>query len=451
MSFWKHKILISRDQRTNTVKKNMLGSIFVKGCSILISLIVVPLTIGYVNRELYGIWLTLASIIHWVHYMDVGFTLGLKNKLAEALANKEYDRGKSLVSTTYFLMVIIFVPVCILLLYLVPHIDWARLLNVNPMYSSDIIETISVLVILISVQMIINVFSTVVAAYQKVALSSSFAVIGQAISLIVIIALKQFCDPQLVYLAFAFTLMPILVTILFSYAYYRYKFAEVSPSLKWIRLEYVKDLWSLGVKFFIIQIQMIVLYQTTNILISNIEGPDAVTVYNIAYKLLNVVIMICTLIMAPLWPAFTDAYTKHDFSWMNKIYNKMSRFYIIVIFAVICIVLLSPYVIQVWIGNEIKVPFILTVSIGLYTLVHSWSQLQVLLINGIGTVKLQTYVTIIGLVLHIPLSLFLGRQLGWGTIGVVISMSVIAMIYSTFFTIQIRKILSQKAKGIWIK
>lgn len=445
------KIFSSENQRTNTVKKNIFGSLFVKGCSILISLLVVPLTIGYVSSELYGIWLTLASIIHWVHYMDVGFTLGLKNKLAEALANKDYDRGKSLVSTTYFLMVVIFVPVCILLLYLVPHIDWARLLNVNPMYSSDIVETISVLVILISVQMIINVFSTVVAAYQKVALSSSFAVIGQAISLIIIIALKQFCDPQLVYLAFAFTLMPILVTIFFSFAYYRYKFAEVSPSLKWIRLEYVKDLWSLGAKFFIIQIQVIVLYQTTNILISNIEGPDAVTEYNIAYKLLNVIMMVYTLILSPLWPAFTDAYTKKDFVWMNKIYNKMSKLYLVLILAVICVVLLSPYIIQIWIGNEIKVPFILTVSIGLYTMVHSWSQLQVLLINGIGTVKLQTYVTMIGLVLHIPLSLFLGRQLGWGTVGVITSMSAIAIIYSIFFTIQIRKNLLQKAKGIWHK
>lgn len=445
------KIFSSENQRTNTVKKNIFGSLFIKGCSILISLLVVPLTIGYVSSELYGIWLTLASIIHWVHYMDVGFTLGLKNKLAEALANKDYDRGKSLVSTTYFLMVVIFVPVCILLLYLVPHIDWARLLNVNPMYSSDIVETISVLIILISVQMIINVFSTVVAAYQKVALSSSFAVIGQAISLIIIIALKQFCNPQLVYLAFAFTLMPILVTIFFSFAYYRYKFAAVSPSLKWIRLEFVKDLWSLGAKFFIIQIQVIVLYQTTNILISNIEGPDAVTEYNIAHKLLNVIMMVYTLILSPLWPAFTDAYTKKDFVWMNRIYDKMSRFFLVLILAVICVVLLSPYIIQLWIGNEIEVPFILTVSIGLYTLVHSWSQLQVLLINGIGTVKLQTCVTMIGLMLHIPLSLFLGRQLGWGAVGVVTSMSIIAIIYSIFFTIQIRKILSQKAKGIWSK
>ena len=66
-----------------------------------------------------------------------------------------------------------------------------------------------------------------------------------------------------------------------------------------------------------------------------------------------------------------------------------------------------------------------------------------------GSVKLQTYVVLIGLVLHIPLSLFLGHFVG--ILGVILSMCIINLIYSTFFTIQIRKILSQKATGIWIK
>ena len=72
-----------------------------------------------------------------------------------------------------------------------------------------------------------------------------------------------------------------------------------------------------------------------------------------------------------------------------------------------------------------------------------------MLINGIGTVKLQTYIVLIGLILHIPLSIFLGQFIAMH--GVILSMSIINIIYSIFFTIQIRKILSQKATGIWIK
>lgn len=194
---------------------------------------------------------------------------------------------------------------------------------------------------------------------------------------------------------------------------------------------------------------MIVLYQTTNILISNIDSPTAVTQYNIAYKILNIVVMIYTIILNPLWPAFTDAYAKKDFAWMNRTYHKMIKLFFGLCLALLLIVLISPFIYHIWVGDKVQVPFILTVFIAVYTLIHCWDALQVMLINGIGTVKLQTYVTLIGLVLHIPLSLFFGRYIG--ILGVIVSMCIINLIYSTFFTIQINKILHNKANGIWIK
>lgn len=57
------------------------------------------------------------------------------------------------------------------------------------------------------------------------------------------------------------------------------------------RREYVKDLFSLGGKFFFIQLQVVIMYQCTNILISNVSGPELVTEYNIAYKYLGVAMM----------------------------------------------------------------------------------------------------------------------------------------------------------------
>ena len=91
----------------------------------------------------------------------------------------------------------------------------------------------------------------------------------------------------------------------------------------------------------------------------------------------------------------------------------------------------------------------MTLAVGAYMILNTWDALQVQLINGIGTIKLQTYVTMIGLFLHIPMALFLGRNLG--AVGVVLSMIIIVAIYSTFFTLQINKILKRRAEGIWIK
>lgn len=407
------------------------------------------MTLGYVSSELYGIWLTLSSIMMWLNFFDIGFTLGLKNKLAEAIALDDWNRGKALVSTTYFMMILIFIPLCILLEFIIPFVNWPSFLNVNAIYNDEIIKTLYVLVACFCLQMIVNVLTAVIAAYQKVALSSAFPVIGNFMSLITIWILTKLCPPSLIALAFAISAMPILVLLLASAILFHKRFKAVSPNIKSIDKTYIKDLFNLGAKFFLIQIQVVILYQCTNILISNVSGPNEVTAYNIAYKYLGVAMMIYTIILSPLWPAFTDAYTKKDFTWMKNIYGKMVKLYFASAVALILMVAISPIIYHLWIGEKANIPLLMTCCVAIYMLIHSWDTLQVQLINGIGTIKLQTYVTTIGLILHIPLSLCIGQYIG--AIGVVISMIIINIIYSSFFTIQISKLLNQKAKGIWAK
>lgn len=202
--------------RSITVKKNILGSLIIKGVSIIVSLLLVPITLGYVSSELYGIWLTISSVMVWLGFFDIGFTLGLKNKLAEAIALNDWQKGKALVSTTYFIMVIIFVPLCLILELLVPFVDWGSFLNVNASYNAEIMKALYILIACFCIQMIVNVLIAVVAAFQKVAFSSSFPVIGNILSLCIIYILTKTCPPSLVALALTLSVMPIIVMIIAS-------------------------------------------------------------------------------------------------------------------------------------------------------------------------------------------------------------------------------------------
>src|SRR5665648_546203 len=88
-------------ERSIKAKKNILASLIIKGLSIAISLVLVPLTINYINPSRYGIWLTLSSIVGWFSFFDIGLTQGLRNKFAEAKAKGEDNLAQILVSTTY--------------------------------------------------------------------------------------------------------------------------------------------------------------------------------------------------------------------------------------------------------------------------------------------------------------------------------------------------------------
>lgn len=102
-----------------------------KCCSIIISLLLVPLTLNYLNSYEYGIWLTLSSILIWVNYFDMGLANGLRNKLAEALAIGDIQKGRIYVSTTFFLLFAIISIVLLGFFLLQGFINWNQILNVD--------------------------------------------------------------------------------------------------------------------------------------------------------------------------------------------------------------------------------------------------------------------------------------------------------------------------------
>lgn len=443
------KKLTSGEGRTLAVKKNIIYSILIKVLSIVVSFMLVPMTIGYVSSELYGVWLTLSSILTWLTFLDLGFSQGMKNKLTEAIANDDWERGKKLVSTTYFLMILIFVPVCIIIQFLIPVVDWCKLLNISTIYQDDIIKTLHVLMAFCCLQMIVNVVVSVIAAFQRVALSNSFGVIGNVISLGIIFALTKLCPPSLIYLCFSLAAMPIVVTIIASIVLFSGPMKSVAPSFKSIEMPLTKDLFTLGYKFFIINIQAVVLYQATNVIISNVSSPIWVTSYNIAYKYLSIAMMLFTVATQPLWPAYTDAFVRGDYEWMKKARKRMTKVLLSSMLSCLAMLFASPLVYKLWIGQDATVPFIMSALVAIYVSIYCWMTLNGTLIVGMGKIKLETYLVLIGMIIHIPLSFFLSMSIG--AYGVIISMIIINFAYAFIFNIQITKLLNKNARGIWNK
>ena len=86
------------DERSRKSVFNIILSFGAKGITIVTQMMIVPLTINYVNPTQYGIWLTLSSIIAWISFFDLGFGNGMRNKVAEAKAKGNTELAKLFVS-----------------------------------------------------------------------------------------------------------------------------------------------------------------------------------------------------------------------------------------------------------------------------------------------------------------------------------------------------------------
>lgn len=450
MDFSKVKgLLTSGSERTVTIKKNVFASIILKGTSMLVSLALVPVTIGYVSSELYGVWLTLSSILTWLSFFDIGLSHGLKNKLTEAIANDDWKRGRELVSTTYMSMAAVFIPLALVAILIIPYIQWPSLLNVDPIYEREIVISMQVLVAFFCLQMVINVLTSVIAAFQKVALSQSFGVMGNVLALGIIAVLRYTAPASLVVLAFVMAGSTLVITFIASLVLYGKRFKKVAPAINCFNKSLLRDLYSLGIKFFIIQIQFIIIYQSTNILISHVSSPESVTAYNIAYRYLSVAMILFNIFTAPLWPAYTDAFTRKDFEWMQRARRKMHMILFTCCAGCILMALMSPIVYKIWIGNRADVPAQMTWFVAFYVIVYGLTQVNGTVISGSGKMKVCTIITSFGMIVYIPLALCLSNFMG--EYGVIISMIIINIFYAIVYSVQSKKLLHNTAVGIWNK
>ena len=62
----------SPGRRSLGIRRHVALSFGYKAGSILIGFAIVPLTMGYISRESYGLWLTISSFITWFSFFDIG-------------------------------------------------------------------------------------------------------------------------------------------------------------------------------------------------------------------------------------------------------------------------------------------------------------------------------------------------------------------------------------------
>jgi len=436
-------------QRTIEAKKNIAATFFIKGAGIIINLALVPLTINYVNPTQYGIWLTLSSIVAWFSFFDIGFGNGLRNRFAEAKATGNFEKARIYVSTTYAVLTLIFLGVWLLFFAANFFVDWSKILNAPSELATELSTLALIVFSFFCLQIVLRTINTILIADQKPAKAAFYDMLGQLIALITIFILTKTTQGSLIYLGLSLGTAPILILILSSFIFYAKQYKYFAPSFKYVKFSFAKDILKLGFNFFFIQIAVIIIYQTNNVIIAQTCSPEDVSVFNIAYRYLGVALTGFSIIIGPFWSAFTDAYAKNEYSWMQTAIKKLRGIFYFVVFGIILLVIFSKYVYHFWIGNIVEIPFSVTISVGIYVILMSLIALNTQILNGIGKIRVQLLTYSAATVFHIPLALFLGNKMG--IIGVVLSASIFYIIISIFTIKQVNLIVHNKAKGIWNK
>jgi O-antigen/teichoic acid export membrane protein len=438
-------------QRSLDAKKNIVGALLIKGVSIAVGLVLVPLTINYINPTKYGIWLTLSSMIAWISFFDIGFTHGLRNKFAEAKAKGDKELVRNYISTTYYYVSIIFIGLWVLLLLANQFISWHKLLNLPLSDEADVSRLAILVFSYFCFQFIFRVINTILIADQQPAKASLVDMLGQLFALLIIFLLTRFTTGSLLYLGLAIGVAPTIISLAANLFLFNSKYKHYKPSIKYVRKEYAKDIMKLGVKFFILQIAAMIQFETSLFIIAYNFGTAEVTNYSIAYKYFSVLQMGFMIMLSPLWSGVTDAYNKSEVTWIK---NAVKKYLLLLLpFFILGIIMLisSDFVYKAWLRNkEVHIEFNISLLCFIFFSTGMFASIFVSVINGIGALRIQFFTAILGSIAFFILSMTLIRYFHLGVQSVIIS-SILTNVFGYIIApIQYYKIFYKKSTAkIW--
>lgn len=418
--------------RTNRILKNIKGLFVIKGASIGLRLLLVPMTLNYLEPEKFGIWMTLSSIIEMMILFEFGLGNGLRNKLTASLANDDIELSNVYISTTYAITAIILIPLIAFLTVLNQFVDWSAVLNASESMSSELNELVSWMLLFYGLKLFVSLILSVSKANHMPVYGGMIELVSDIFSLVTIYFLIEYTDNSLLYLGFSKFFIISLVPLLASVYLYKTKFKNQLPSINYIEFKRTKEILSLSWKFFVIQISSIIIFSTDNIIISHLFGPENVTPYVIVFQYFNLIAIFFAIVSTPLWSAYTEAYEKDDYNWIKNTVKKMLLLWLAIILAVVIMIVVAKDVIRLWLGRELVIDMWLVIFMGVYVLVQSWNRIFSWVLNGIGEVNITVYLLIIGAVINIPISIYLAVEMDMNNAGVILGTVFSLIIFSVF-------------------
>jgi O-antigen/teichoic acid export membrane protein len=405
---------------------------FYKGVSGLCLFISIRLLLDYLGNDNYGLWVLVFTLFQLVLLMDFGIQSSLKTKIPVLIHEQKLELIKSYIKSTYKISGYIAAFIFISFLFFSFLLDFKSFFNIEFQSKSFVTFLFVLNVFFFCINFVANIHKSLYVAFLKGKYSEESLAVNQiGLLLLFVILISLFpnitSEEKLIAISTINGLFTFLVNLYYTFRFFKMESLNLSTKLK-AGKEFIKGILKLGFKYMIIQVGILIIFSSDNYIISNAFSPTEVTPYEIVNKLFQFPLMILFAIISPLWSMFAKNYIEKNKDSLLNSFKKFNLYFIGISVLVLIGILISPYIISLWIKEPIAIPKYLILLTGIVTLLRIFTNFYAFFLYGIGNLNLYIYILLISVLIKIPLSYyFLG--LGFGINSVVISSLVLMTIW----------------------
>ena len=400
---------------SNRYDLDIIFNYFFKISNIILSFLLVRLSLKYLGSSVYGLWVTISSIVSWMASGDLGIGNGLRNQLAEAYGEGDKEKVKEIICSGVIslgkISIVLFIIICIVCEMLI------RTKIITPQIRVPLIICGG----FFSVNLFLGLSESISYSHQKSWYVTSSSALSAFLTILIVYLLYIFKIPS--NLVFFSIMSGLCVTIpkLLLFILIDKKIVSLCNLnfKKYTNNKYNKKLLSLGLGFFGLQICSVVLYSTDNVIINYLFDENAVTMYSVITKIYDTGQNLFSIILISLWSAVTYHSAKNDIRWIKKETCKVLIFWAFYSLGVFIVSFLLNPIVSMWLGNDAyHYEPSLIIIFCFYGIATSFSAIFVNIVNGFGIIRLQLILAMFGAILNIPLSIILSKCCNLGILGV---------------------------------
>jgi O-antigen/teichoic acid export membrane protein len=378
------------------------------------TLVQVPLALHYLGPEAYGFWVTLFSIMLVLNFVDFGLGVGMQHAMATAYGTDNVESMKRAFWTgaaALSALGLVILGVGVAGAWMA---GWADILHINdPGLRHDTPAALTITVAAFVLGLPFNAVARLAVAVQRGWLQAIWIAVGSAISLgFVIIA--AFGHWGFLWFLAASLVVPTLQ----GFGLFVHLLRTLGWRLMPTGLAPAAELRSMlrsSLLFAFPQLGLALAQSMPAIAISIAEGSSAVTGFNLLVRLFGPFQQGQQIILNPIWPAYTEAHSRADHSWVARTFKRTVVISLALGLASIAVAWQSHTLLRLWIGpTAVFVAPRLTVLVAAWCLLQMAAQPCIFYLMGIGRLRQLAWAATPGLLIS-SLALLLGSTRGSAT------------------------------------
>jgi O-antigen/teichoic acid export membrane protein len=408
-------------ERHRRVALTALATAVAKLIGIGTTLISVPLTVGYLGPERYGLWMTITSVVMFLSFADLGMGNGLLNAISEAHGKNDREMARTYVSSALAMFLSIAILFGLVFLVVYPRISWSVLFNVSSAQAIDEAgPALAVFAVCFLLNVPLGIVQRVQMGYQEGYVNSLWQGLGSLLGLVALVIVVHL-KAGLPFLVLAVSGGPIVASGINGTVLFVRRRPWLRPARVMVKKRPAQRLVRLGALFLVLQGAVALAYSSDNLVAARTLGVGAVAEYSVCMRLFSIAPIIVGMVLTPLWPAYGESLVRGDIAWIRKTLRKTLALTLVATgVPAILLAIWGAKIIDLWIGGGIDPSPMLLLGLGVWTVLTSAGNAVAMLLNGAGRLRFQVACAVPMSFGALTGKILLSREIGlpgiiWGT------------------------------------